>query len=119
MITLGGQKVKVEDIKQFFYITKSTPKYLIEWLKETMDYMMPCFHELYRGKFFLDIKEATLWGDPTNFSVTGSVIHFPSYIRIYTILINIKEKENFKKFKKALSYFERKYMKQTKGSKRK
>lgn len=119
MITLGGQKVEVEHIKQFFKLTKSTPKYLIEWLKETMDYKMPCFHELYRGKFFLDTKEATLWGDPTNFSVTGSVIHFPSYIRIYTILINIKEKENFKKFKKSLSYFERKYMKQIKESKRK
>ena len=111
MITLGGQKVEVEHIKQFFAITKTTPKYLIEWLEGNKDYFMPCFQELYGGKFLLDTKEVTLWGDPTNFSVTCGVIHFPSYIKIYQILKNIREEENFKKFKKALSYFERKYMK--------
>jgi hypothetical protein len=41
MITLGGQKVEVVHIKQFFKLTKSTPKYLIEWLAENKDYSMP------------------------------------------------------------------------------
>jgi len=119
MITLGGQKVKVEDIKQFFIITKTTPKYLIEWLKETMDYKMPCFHEQYRGKFYLEERSSFSWNDSVGFQVESNFVYFPSYIKIYQILRDIREKENFKKFKKALSYFERKYMKQTKGSKRK
>lgn len=54
MITLGGIKVKVEDIKKFFEITKTTPKYLIQWLENTKDADLPCLRRMYADKYFID-----------------------------------------------------------------
>jgi len=109
MITLGGIKVKVEDIKKFFEITKTTPSYMIKWLIETKDYDMPCLMKMYADKYFIDNYKST----PTPVILDDITVCIPYYIKWQYILKVIRTKEGFRKFKKALNYFERKYMKES------
>jgi len=108
MITLGGIKVKVEDIKKFFEITNTSPKYLIQWLKTTKDYDMPCLMRMYADKYFIDNYKGT----PTPVILDDITVCIPHYIKWQYILNVIRTKEGFRKFKKGLNYFERKYMKE-------
>jgi hypothetical protein len=109
MITLGGIKVKVEDIKKFFEITNTSPKYLIEWLENTKDYDMPCLRRMYADKYVIDNYKGT----STPVILDDITVCIPHYIKWQYILKVIRTKEGFRKFKKALNYFERKYMNQS------
>ena len=106
MITLGGIKVKVEDIKKFFEITNTSPKYLIKWLIETKDYDMPCLMRMYADKYLIGNYKHT----PAPVILDVISLCIPHYIKWQCILKVIRTKEGFRKFKKALYYFERKYM---------
>ena len=112
MITLGGIKVKVEDIKKFFEITNTSPKYLIEWLENTKDYDMPCLMRMYADKYFIDNCKDT----PAPVILDDITLCIPHYIKWQYILKVIRTEEGFRKFKKALRYFERKYMKESEYS---